>query len=174
MSENQPGAGRMSWRAMAPGDLADVDGIAARLHPNYPEDRRVFAERLRLHPDGCRVLLAAGAGIAGYVLSHPWQLGRPPALNVLIGSIPSPASTYYIHDLALLPEARGSGSATVIVEELIRHARALGLTSLSLIAVNGSTQFWERQGFAVDKAAAATDPTGSYGGDANLMILRLA
>ncbi|MGJ5140890.1 GNAT family N-acetyltransferase [Bradyrhizobium oligotrophicum] len=163
----------MSWRAMAPGDLADVDGIAARVHPNYPEDQSVFAERLRLHPEGCRVLRGTGAGIAGYVLSHPWYLGRPPSLNLLIGSIPPAASTYYIHDLALLPEARGSGSATVIVEELIRHARALGLTSLSLIAVNGSTPFWERQGFAVDETAAA-DPTGSYGSDANLMILRLA
>ncbi|BAM91432.1 hypothetical protein S58_54540 [Bradyrhizobium oligotrophicum S58] len=155
-------------------DLAAVDAIAARVHPAYPEDRTVFAERLRLHPDGCWVLATSGGEVAGYVISHPWHLGEPPALNVLVGRLPVPASTYYIHDLALLPAARGSGAAGRIVAELIRHARQLGVRSLSLVAVSASTAFWEKQGFAVAREPGAGGCTGSYGDDANLMIRDLA
>lgn len=161
------------WRAMTIDDLAAVDAIAARVHPAYPEDRMVFAERLRLHPEGCWVL-APGAEIAGYVISHPWHLGEPPALNVLVGRLPAPASTYYIHDLALLPAARGSGAAGRIVAQLVGHARQLGLRSLSLIAVGGSTAFWMKQGFAVASATGAGGCTGSYGDDAKRMISDLA
>jgi len=162
------------WRAMTIDDLAAVDAIAARVHPAYPEDRAVFAERLRLHPDGCWVLATPGPGIAGYVISHPWHLGEPPALNVLLGRLPAPASTYYIHDLALLPAARGSGAAGSIMAQLVRQARQLGLPSLALVAVNGSAAFWTKQGFAAVTVPGASNCTSSYGDDANLMIRTLA
>ncbi|CCD99958.1 GNAT family N-acetyltransferase [Bradyrhizobium sp. STM 3809] len=154
------------WRAMTSNDLAAVDAIAARVHPDYPEDSAVFAERLRLHPEGCRVL--ATAAVTGYVISHPWHSGPPPALNVLIGAIPVPAATYYIHDLAVLPDSRNSGAAGKIVTALAGHARALGLPSMSLVAVNGSAPFWNRQGFAL-MAVADERKLMSYGTDACLM-----
>ncbi|MGJ4929261.1 GNAT family N-acetyltransferase [Bradyrhizobium sp. HKCCYLS2038] len=159
---------------MATDDLAGVDAVAARVHPDFPEDHAVFAERLRLHPAGCRVLSMAGDTIAGYVISHPWELGRPPALNVLIGSLPGDVSTYYIHDLALLPELRGSGAASEIVRQLVRHARELGLPSLSLVAVSGSTPFWAKQGFAVTVRLGSDGKLQSYGEDARLMSFHLA
>ncbi|CCD91606.1 conserved hypothetical protein [Bradyrhizobium sp. ORS 375] len=161
----------LHWRAMTSSDLAAVDAIAARVHPDYPEDTSVFAERLRLHSEGCRIL--AAAAVVGYVISHPWHLGPPPALNVLIGSIPEAASTYYIHDLALLPEARGSGAAVGIVTMLVAHARKLGLPSVSLVAVNGSAPFWAKQGFAV-VGEPADHKLMSYGADARLMRRHLA
>ncbi|WP_257165926.1 GNAT family N-acetyltransferase [Bradyrhizobium sp. SRS-191] len=152
---------------MAIADLGMVDAIAARVHPDFPEDAAVFAERLRLYPDGCHVL--AAADIAGYLISHPWR-GEPPPLNSLIGCIPPEARTYYIHDLALLPSARGSGAAGRIVQQLIEQARRLQLPSLSLVAVNGSVPFWENQGFVV---ARDHDATG-YGEDARRMVRHLA
>ncbi|WP_456717140.1 GNAT family N-acetyltransferase [Bradyrhizobium sp. USDA 4353] len=154
---------------MAIGDLAAVDAIAARVHPDFPEDAAVFAERLRLDPDGCHVLVTA-ANCVGYLISHPWHLGEPPSLNSLIKRIPPEPSTYYIHDLALLPSARGSGAAARIVEQLSEQARRLQLPSLSLVAVNGSVPFWERQGFVV---AQDQDATG-YGDDARRMVRHLA
>ncbi|CAL75938.1 conserved hypothetical protein; putative acetyltransferase [Bradyrhizobium sp. ORS 278] len=163
--------GPLGWRAMSSDDLAAVDAIAARVHPGYPEDMAVFAERLQLHGEGCRVL--AAATVLGYVISHPWHLGAPPALNVLIGGIPSVAATFYIHDLALLPDARGSGAAASIVTALTAHARELGLPSLSLVAVNGSAPFWRKQGFSI--AAEPDDgKLTSYGADACLMRRDLA
>ncbi|WP_050886801.1 GNAT family N-acetyltransferase [Bradyrhizobium sp. ORS 285] len=154
---------------MAIGDLAMVDAIAARVHPDFPEDAAVFAERLLLYPDGCHVL-AAAADSVGYLISHPW-CGRPPSLNSLIRRIPPEANTYYVHDLALLPSARGSGAAATIVEQLVEQARRLQLASVSLVAVNGSVPFWEKQGFVV--VAQDHDATG-YGEDARRMVRHLA
>lgn len=151
---------------MAADDLTQVDAVAAVAHPDYPEDSAVFAERLALHPPGCRVL---GHGeITGYVVSHPWHLGAPPRLNSMLGIIPLSAATYYLHDLALLPSARGRGAAPMVVALLAAHAHDLGFPTMSLVAVNGSIPFWERLGFA----PAATQPAAlaSYDGDARLMV----
>jgi GNAT superfamily N-acetyltransferase len=157
------------WRAMTPADLAAVGGIAAVVHPAFPEDEAVFAERLALHPAGCRLLTVADEP-AGYAVSHPWRTGSLPVLNALLGAIPAEADTYYIHDLALLPSARGTGAGAAIVQDLKRHALSLGFASLSLVAVNNSAAFWERQGFAAAPPGAAAEKLASYGGDARLMV----
>ena len=71
--------------------------------------------------------------------------------------------------LTLLPDARGSGAASWIVAQLVRHARDLNLPSLSLVAVNGSTPFWTKQGFAAMAAENCDSKLASYGADAHLM-----
>jgi len=152
--------------------LDQVWVVAGQVHPDYPEERAVFAERCRLHPEGCLVL-DQGAGLGGYVLSHPWHAHCPPKLDTLLGRLPAAADTYYLHDLALLPGARGQGHAGAMVEHLAGHARRLGLTSLTLIAVNHSGAFWQRQGFAVVTSPGAAAILASYGADAALMQRRL-
>jgi len=153
---------------MSADDLAAVNAIADRVHPSHPEDEAVVAERLRLYPAGCCVLVAADGEVVGYVISHPWGKGQPPALNVLLGQIPVPATIYYIHDLALLPCARGGGAAAEIVTDLCRHAQHAGLVSVALIAVNGSTHFWQRQGFTIATPGAGSK-LASYGERARMM-----
>jgi GNAT superfamily N-acetyltransferase len=156
---------------MAPADLPAVGALAERIHPAYPEDDAVFAERLRLYPAGCHVL-ARGAGIVAYVVSHPWH-GEPPALNTLLGALPAAPSMLYIHDLALAPEARGTGAASEIVSQLAGHARGIGVPGLSLVAVNGSADFWRRRGFEARHDPALDRKLRSYGGDAQLMTRSL-
>jgi ribosomal protein S18 acetylase RimI-like enzyme len=144
------------WRRMAPADLAAVMRIAAAVHPDYPEDEVVFAERLRLAPEGCHVLAGGGGDLLGYLVSHPWPAGVVPALNSLLGAIPPGTRNWYIHDLALLPSGRGGGAAGRIVSEVAHHALRAGYASLALVAVNDSTGFWQRQGFnPVDDPALA-------------------
>ena len=65
----------MAWRRMAPADLPAVMEIAAVVHPDYPEDEAVFAERLRLAPSGCHVLADLAGALLGYLVSHPWPAG---------------------------------------------------------------------------------------------------
>jgi hypothetical protein len=55
-------------------DLPAVMATAAQVHPGYPEDEAVFAERLALAPQGC-LCLERERPLAGYVVSHPWLLG---------------------------------------------------------------------------------------------------
>ncbi|MET3927308.1 GNAT family N-acetyltransferase [Devosia sp. 2618] len=159
------------WRALTTLDLPAVEAIAAIVHPGFPEDMEVFAERQRLHPEGTRLLELDGVP-SGYILSHPWRFGELPALNSALGHLPEDADTYYLHDLALLPAARGTGAAAMIVGDILRHARHSGFTSTSLVAVNGSVPFWYKHGFRAVKAPELAEKLASYEQAAQFMAKR--
>jgi hypothetical protein len=161
------------WRLMSPPDLPAVDAIATNVHPAYPEDRAVFAERLRLFRRGCFVLDCDGT-ILGYVLSHPWKAFDPPSLNALVGQIPSPAETYYLHDIALLPEARGVGHTHAVVFKLIEEALNMGLTTISLVAVGGTVPFWRAHRFVAVSDPALTRVLAGYDAEASFMVRNLS
>ena len=148
-------------------DLPLVSAIAQKVHPSFFEDDPVFAERLRLAPEGCWICEGRD-GALGYVLSHPWTLAAPPALNSPLGSLPGVPDTFYIHDLALLPATRGTGVARKIVEILIGTASPY--STMSLVAVNGSAPFWSRFGFAVSDRPDLAPKLASYAPDARLMV----
>lgn len=158
----------MHWRALTTLDLPAVEAIAAKVHPNFPEDAAVFAERLRLYPEGTRLLELDGQP-SGYILSHPWRFRQLPELNALLGALPADADTYYLHDLALLPAARGTGAAAMIVGDILRHARAAGFANMSLVAVNGSLPFWHKHGFRPVAAPELADKLASYETAARLL-----
>jgi len=155
---------------MRPADLAAVEPLGNSIHLDHPEDAEIFAERLALSPAGCHVLHGP-TGLAGYVISHPWHADDPPALNTLLATLPACPATWYIHDLALHPSARGSGAAAAIVAHLAAHARAIDIIRMDLIAVGASPTFWSRQGFA--PAALPAAKLASYGAAARFMIRSL-
>jgi len=151
---------------MRAGDLDGVLALADRVHPGLPESRAVFAERLALFPAGCIVLARAG-GVAGYAVSHPIRPAEPPRLDALLGRIPTGATQYYIHDLALAPEARGTGAAAAAVSRLLLAAPPYPTTAL--VSVYGTAGFWERFGFrkSGEDMAAKLAP---YGAGAVFMV----
>ena len=157
---------------MKPDDLPDVSGIADRVHTDYPEDEAVFAERLALYPAGCFTLRNDERTI-GYIISHPWHFRKPPKLNARLNAIPEAASTYYIHDIALLPEARKAGAASTSINTLAAHAEDQELPNMSLIAVNNSVRFWERHDFRVLTDNELDTHLKSYGHDAKFMVREL-
>ncbi|WP_445501852.1 GNAT family N-acetyltransferase [Microvirga sp. G4-2] len=163
----------MPWRPMTAQDLARAQILADTIHIDHPEDAEVFAERLRLYPQGC-LALEEGGRLIGYALTHPWHFGKPPALNSLLGEIPHDATTYYVHDVALLPEARGKGYAAQVAQKLAHHAEGAGFSNLSLVAVNNSQGFWERLGFRTRNVPGLEEKLLSYGPDAGLMVRELA
>lgn len=163
----------MAWRAMTEADLDAVRALADAIHPGYPEDGAVLAERLRLYPAGCFVWVRDGAA-RGYALSHPWPAGAPPALNTRIGAIPADADAYHLHDIALLASERGRRAGSAIVARLAAHARAQGFRALTLIAVNRSGPFWERAGFVAQRDAGLRATLASYGTDAVYMRAAVA
>lgn len=154
-------------------DLPAVEAIAAAVHPDFFEEPAVFAERQALYPSGT-LLLELGGVAAGYMLSHPWRQGTLPALNSLLGAIPAGADTFYLHDLALLPQARGTGAARMVVERLVQHASEAGFPTMSLVAVNGSRGFWEKQGFAIADVPALNEKLRGYEDAARYMVKPLA
>lgn len=145
-------------------DLAAVSAISDAVHGRYTEPVAVYAERLELDPAGCLVLEAAG-DVIGYLIAHPWHRDDPPRLGALLGAIPADSGTYYLHDIALLPAARGTGAGKAALALVVARARALGLTDVTLTAVGGADRFWFAQGF--DPVPHAPDP--SYGAGTHLM-----
>jgi GNAT superfamily N-acetyltransferase len=137
------------WRAMTTNDIGRVEEISDEVHGAYTEPGDVYAERLQLHPSGCFVL-EGDEGIIGYMTTHPWRRAALPGLGEMLGAIPPDADTYYLHDIALLPAARGSGSGRSAIKLVKAEAAAAGLDEVTLIAVNGADRFWASQGFAYD------------------------
>lgn len=155
--ENETGK-KAAWLPLAEGDLAALCAAAARLHPGLPERPEVFAEKLRLCPEGCRKLEAGGA-LAGYAIGHPWTLGSAPKLDAFLGALPAAPDCFYIHDVAVLPAARGLGAAAAYVDYAAGLARGRGLRALALVSVYGTAPLWARLGFA----PAAGPGLASYG-----------
>ena len=165
MAEHDPAP---RWRAMRADDLPAVAGIAEAVHPDHPERPAVFAERLALAPAGC-LMLAAGSAALGYVLSHPWRLDLgPPALDSLLGALPAAPDAWYLHDIALLPGARGQGHAAVALGRIWATASAAGIRRAMLVAVAGKGPFWAARGFRPAPAPPPASLAG-YGAAAELM-----
>lgn len=158
---------------MTAADITHVVGVADRVHVDYPEEEAVFAERQRLYPDGCRVL-EIGGEVTAYIISHPWRYLEPPSLNALLGQLPAAATTYYIHDIALLPSARRSGAASSVIPDLLKHAASTGVANASLVAVGGTEEFWGRYGFRTLEDPMLSKKLASYDETARYMVRNLS
>jgi GNAT superfamily N-acetyltransferase len=158
----------LHWRSLTMLDLPAVEAIATQVHPQFPEEIAILAERLWLYPDGAHLLELDGAP-SGYILSHPWRSGTIPLLNAPLGALPKDPDIFYIHDLALLNHARGTGAAAMIVGDILRHARALGYNEISLVAVNRSQAFWHKHGFRAVALAELAAKLSRYEATATYM-----
>lgn len=158
------------WRAMTERDLDGVVAVARVAFPDHFEDRDCFAERLALYPLGCRVLADDRDRVVGYGIAYPWVAGSMPPLNARIGALPDAATLIYLHDLALSPNARGSGATGGFVAWLVDHARDAGWPRIALVAVNDAAPFWARQGFAEIDSPELRAKLATYGGDARYMV----
>lgn len=160
------------WRPMRADDLVTVKALSDRVHAGLPERAEVLAEKFSLFPAGAFVLARADACV-GYALAHAWRLDSVPALDTLLGALPAEADCLYLHDVAILADARGHGAARVLVDQLVAVAQAHGLRMLALTSVYGTDVFWATCGF-VERALPDMDAEfASYGGPARYMTRSL-
>lgn len=153
-----------TWRNMWVNDVDGVLCVADVIHPNLPESDCVFAERAKLFPEGCRVLVKDDE-ICGYALSYPIRHCQPPALDSLLGTLAPDADQYYIHDIAILPKFRRQGFATACIDKLLSIASRYSTTCL--VSVYGTVSFWARFGFVtVPIDAALSQKLDIFGEDA--------
>ncbi|APW72070.1 MULTISPECIES: GNAT family N-acetyltransferase [Sphingopyxis] len=155
--------GTATWRPMRADDLPAVAAMSDAVHGAFTEPLATYAERLALYPQGCHILESRGfegEGTAiGYLVTHPWRLGAPPKLGAALGALPADPDSYYLHDIALLPAARGQRAGEAAVALVLNLARAAGLPVIELVAVGGADAYWQRLGFAY----AAPGADGPYG-----------
>lgn len=151
-------------------DIDAVVTVAAAAFPDHFEARGCFEERLALNPRGCLVLAEPDGPAQGYLIAYPWPVDSAPPLNGRLATLPPSAAVLYLHDLALLPTARGGGHARTGVSRVAALARADGWPTIALVAVNDAVTFWEGQGFVVRDTPALHDKLAGYGPDARYMV----
>ncbi|MFZ4681989.1 MAG: GNAT family N-acetyltransferase [Terrimicrobiaceae bacterium] len=128
-------------------DWPAVDRIQlAAFAPEVIEELTVFASFAALSPTTCLLAIADEEAI-GYLLAHPWIPDDLPPLNTALDRLPERSTSLFIHDLALLPDRRGRGAARDLVHAAFAAGKSLGLAQASLLSVQGSESFWQRQGF---------------------------
>lgn len=153
-----------TWRPLTKSDIASLILVADTVHPGLPEDAQIFAERLLLFPSGCLALIEHDQ-LVGYAISHPIRHHQPPPLDTPIGEIASDADSYYIHDVAILPRARGRGLAGQAIQRIL--GVAAGYKTACLVSVYGTERFWGKFGFkAVEVDGAIREKLKGYGDDA--------
>ncbi|MFX6702117.1 GNAT family N-acetyltransferase, partial [Acinetobacter baumannii] len=82
-----------------------------------------------------------------------------------LNGLDTAADCLHLHDVALLPAARGSGLGRELVDDLCRVAEQAGLPMATLVAVHASSAYWRAAGFVEDAQALAGKggSLGSYG-----------
>jgi len=158
-----------TWMPIQDQDLADIDRLATDVHPGLRERPEVFAEKIRLFPEGCRKLVIDGR-ISGYGIAHPWQLYEIPKLDAFLEILPSSPGCLYIHDVAAHPSARGMNASGFFLEASRVTARSKGIRKLACVSVYGTDEFWSRSGFRIFASDEISGKLKSYGDTAKYMI----
>lgn len=161
-----------AWRQATEADLDAIVAVQDRVHTLTPESRAVFAAKLASFPRGCRVL-EAPSGPVGYGVFHPWRLGDVPALHALPFIPPDRPDCLFVHDVALLPAARGRGAARDLLGSVVAAARELGLRRLALVSVYGTAPLWGQLGFSVSPLTLDAAKRAQYGDTARYMTAEL-
>ena len=158
----------VAWLPLLPRHLDRVNEIADSIHTTLPERPEVFEEKCRLFPDGCRVL-TRGENVVGYSVSHPWLLGQIPPLDEFLRTLPDNPTCLYLHDIVVLPEARGQNAAEGFVRILVDLAGERGIGHLALVSVYGTDALWSKHGFEVTNRPELNAKLRSYGPTAKYM-----
>jgi hypothetical protein len=152
------------WRAMTASDLAEVQRISDLIHPDYPERDDVVAEKLMLSPSTHFMAVDGGGVVRGYAVAYPWIADDMPRLDTFIRKLPDKPEVLYIHDVALLPSARGGPLVPDLLKRLSKAARIQGLSEFTLAAMYGSETAWFRHGFwRVQAKGKLVDQLAPYG-----------
>ena len=136
---------------------------------NYLEDAESFIAKIAASPT-----TSFGAWrnmeMLAYLIAVP--LADDDGFDLNTSHIPAAdietATVMYIHDVAVHPDARGSGVANHLLNRLADHVSGSSISEWQLVSVQGSQDFWAKQGFV---ASGHQVPNG-YGPEAVLMLRR--
>jgi ribosomal protein S18 acetylase RimI-like enzyme len=159
-----------------PASITHLDGMLHVQQQTFTEDLResanVFRNRFTRFGDCFRVALQQEL-VVGYMLCFPWKLGESPVNNQPFpDTLPLP-DCFYIHDITLLPQARGTGIARAMLQDAFAQARLAGFDTMSLVAVAQSGDYWDKAGFTTYPALPAQKHAALlevYGPGARLMV----
>lgn len=153
-------------RPMRTGDIDTVLALQAVAYADAafaPEPAAVYLNRMSLAPDLCLVARSAVGDVIGYLVSHPWHDGKPPALNTELSALPVAATRWYLHDCAVAASARGNGVAAALYEAARDVAVCRGLRCAALVAVGDAAGYWAQRGYRATRGTVPVQALASYG-----------
>lgn len=165
----------MYVRAMRVEDMEAVLEVQLRCYDAAKlESSQSFLAKLNASPTTCFIACVADAPVA-YLVAVPTEAGNPPPLNGMTYLVPRAANALYLHDLAVHPEARGSGVSSALVEAYFHVLKESKAQFGCLTAVNESCTYWERYGFrSATLAEVRSGHMASYGEGARYMSMRVS
>ncbi|HEX7867634.1 MAG TPA: GNAT family N-acetyltransferase [Variovorax sp.] len=161
-------------RAMHAADLDAVLAIQLACYgAGFVEDGTLIARRLAAAPHTGWVAEHEG-GVRAYLAGYPSVAGK---LTPLHGEfeVAAQADSLYLHDLAVHPDASGLGLGPQLVRHAWAHAAQAGWRHSTLVSVQSSVGFWQRQGYAATQPAGPEQQArlATYPGESVYMIRRL-
>lgn len=162
------------FRRMTPADVPAVIQVQARCYgPSMLESEAAIRARLDAEPDLSWVA-DAGGRISAYLVAYRSRLGKLGALGAPFDIAADPDSLY-LHDLAVDPNCKGQGLGPALVRMALEKASNECLAYSSLVSVQASRNFWERQGYTVWSGLDAQQEAhlSTYPGRSWYMVNRL-
>lgn len=143
--------------------------------PEFHEDCETFIDKLRVFPEGCKIVDLAGKSVA-YLICHPWTFEAPPTLNAREFAIPLKPEVFFIHSVTVMRAHQNRGIGSALVNTAIRLGKSHKFSRFTLISVQYSISFWKRFGFKdVDSLPESiTEALTHYGDSAKFMRVDLA
>lgn len=136
----------------------------------FHESAAAFRAKVLASPDTHWLCRREGMPL-GYLVTLPVAEGKLPALDSDSVAMADRPEWLYVHDLAVLPQARALGLGKRFMAEAERLARDKGLRGLALVAVQGAEAYWAKAGFTV-KTGVSPElalKLASFGGGAAYM-----
>ncbi|WP_396587327.1 GNAT family N-acetyltransferase [Bermanella sp. R86510] len=163
---------RQMVRPLQHSDISALLSIQHVCFPTLPpESAQSFEMKLEASPNTC-FAYEQNTELLGYLISIPWPMTAPPSLNLQTYRPPEPCDGLYLHDLSLLPEARGTGAGQALISQFMSALEQSDYEQASLIAVQGTAPYWEKVGFEVQQPnQVITEKLKTYGDDARYMLL---
>lgn len=137
---------------------------------DHMESAEVYRDRIE-SPMQCSLVAVKGELVLAYLAAYRSSLG---SITPLHGAfLPSGApDTLYLHDMAVHPDCAGQGLATALFSALWQQAGAWSPRYSALVSVQGSQDYWQRKGYALQSPLDSQNTTAleTYGEDAVYMV----
>lgn len=136
----------------------------------FHESAQAFRAKLEASPDTHWLCRRDGQAL-GYLVALPVAAGQLPPLNAPQVAKAEAAEWLYVHDMAILPEARSLGLGKRFMAEAERVVMETGLRGLALVAVQGAEGYWAKLGFCTktETSAELAQKLASFGDGAVYM-----
>ena len=156
-------------------DVQNIQNIQTSCYEaRYLEHADSFASKINKTAQSCWIAEMNAHAIA-YLICLPVNADTFPALNATEFEPSDSPALFYLHDLAVHADYRDAGAGRQLIQHARDFAKQQNFGHIGLIAVQGSTIYWQKQGFKVccPTPLGLSEKVASFGADAVFMQQQL-